>query len=94
MAIDPLSKNARTQFNEMHINLTWNELQERFGFELKSWKKRFNEYLMKQPRETDTMSAFYRFGNDKINPVLNQILGRAPGFPTFSRLIEYITKKH
>jgi hypothetical protein len=82
------------EFTEMHIQLTWNELHERFGFDLKTWKKKFSDYLMKQPRQTDVVSAFLRFGNDRINPLLNEILGRASGYPTFQRFTEYITSKH
>lgn len=89
-----LSENTKARFSEMHINLTWNELNERFGFELKSWKKQFHEYMAKHPQHKDMVSGFYRFGNDTINPVLNQILGRSSGFPTFNRLVEYITKKY
>lgn len=81
------------EFSEMHIALTWSELQERFGFDLKTWKKKFNDYLMKQPRETDIVSAFLRFGNDRINPILNEILGRSSGYPTFNRLTIYVAKK-
>jgi len=80
-------------FSEMHITLTWNELHERFGFDLKTWKKKFNDYLMKQPRETDIVSAFFRFGNDRLNPILNEILGRSSGYPTFNRLTAYVAKK-
>ncbi len=82
------------EFSEMHISYAWDELHDRFGFDLPAWKKKFNDYLVKQPRETDTVSAFLRFGNDRINPLLNEILGRASGFPTFQRFTEYITNKH
>lgn len=81
-------------FQEQHIHHTWEELHNRFGFDLKTWKKKFNDYLMKQPRETDLVSAFFRFGNDRINPILNEILGRSSGFPTFQRFTEYIQSKH
>lgn len=82
------------EFSEMHISHAWDELHDRFGFDLKTWKKKFNDFLMKQPRETDMVSAFFRFGNDRINPLLNEILGRASGFPTFQRFTEYVTSKH
>lgn len=87
-------KRNRYEFSEMHIRLTWEELNTRFGFDLKTWKKKFDDYQMKQPRETDIVSAFYRFGNDRLNPLLNEILGRSSGYPTFNRLTEYIVKKH
>jgi hypothetical protein len=89
-----VSFSKEQEFSEMHINLTWEELHDRFGFDLKTWKKKFNDYLMKQPRETDLVSAFLRFGNDRLNPLLNEILGRPSGFPTFNRLTTYVTKKH
>jgi hypothetical protein len=82
------------EFSEMHIALTWDELHSRFGFDLMTWKKKFNDYLMKQPRETDIVSAFLRFGNDRLNPLLNEILGRSSGYPTFNRLTTYVAKKH
>jgi hypothetical protein len=82
------------EFSEMDISRTWDELHERFGFDLKTWKKKFSDYLMKQPREADIIGAFFRFGNDRINPLLNEILGRASGFPTFQRFTEYITAKY
>jgi hypothetical protein len=89
-----ISTSKEQEFSEMHINLTWDELHDRFGFDLKTWKKKFNDYLMKQPRETDLVSAFLRFGNDRLNPLLNEILGRASGYPTFNRLTSYVAKKH
>lgn len=79
-------------FSERHIGLTWVELHHRFGFDQKSWEKKFNDYLMKQPRGTDIVSAFFKFGNDRINPILNELLGRASGFPTFNRFLEFIVK--
>ncbi|HYF68341.1 MAG TPA: hypothetical protein VD884_09395 [Ohtaekwangia sp.] len=83
-----------SEFGEMHINLTWDELHERFGFDLKTWKKKFSDYLMKHPGEPDMISAFFRFGNDRINPLLNEVLGRSSGYPTFNRLTTYVAKKH
>jgi hypothetical protein len=85
---------AETEFSEMHIQLTWEELHTRFGFDLKTWKKKFHDYRSKNAREKDEVALFYRFGNDRINPILNEILGRSPGFPTFNRLVVYITRKH
>lgn len=46
----------------------WEELQERFGFPLKLWKKRFAEYLAKQKGEDEIAGVFLRFGSDSINP--------------------------
>ena len=88
------ARSGHQEFSEMHITITWEELHGRFGFDIKTLKKKFNDYLLKHPRETDVVAAFYRFGNDRINPLLNEILGRASGFPTFQRFTEYIATKH
>lgn len=87
-----IPNSADVEFNEMHMAQAWQVLHERFGFNIAVWKKSFEAYLLKQPRETDTFSAFFRFGNEQINPVINQILGRNQGFPTFNRMIDYIMK--
>ena len=79
---------------EYHITLIWGELKERFGFDIKKWKQhKFPQFLRKQPRGVSEIDAFYRFGNDFINPLLNDILGRPPAYPTFNNLVNYIVKK-
>lgn len=88
-----LSREAENEFMEYHITQVWNELHDRFGFDLKKWKIRFREYQQKHPRITSEISAFNRFGFDEINPVLNKILCRNPLFPTFNNLVEYVVRK-
>jgi hypothetical protein len=79
-------------YEETYIRLVWTELQLRFGFPTKPWKKRFVDYCQ-QNNITDPVEGFYKFGNDVLNPVLNEILCRKRGYPTFQRLVEYVTKK-
>jgi hypothetical protein len=88
-----LSRETENEFMEYHITKVWNELHDRFGFDIKKWKEKFNAYLQKHPRDVSEMSVFYRFGHDEINPVLNKILCRNQLFPTFNNLVEYVVKK-
>jgi hypothetical protein len=85
-----LSKETENDFSEHHISKVWNELHERFGFNLKYWKAQFEEDLKRVSRSDSIESAFYQFGCVRINPLINQILGRTSGYPTFQNLIEYI----
>src|SRR5690349_128158 len=87
-------KNIGHHFQEMHIKFVWDELQERFGFPIKAWKKAFNDYLGKQPRNSNDVESFLKFGSIFINPVLNQILLRNSLHGTFNNLVEYILKKN
>ncbi len=79
-------------FEEANIRLVWSELHTRFGFPLEPWKKRFDEYC-KRSLTKDRVEGFYLFGNDVINPVLNGILCRKSGHPTFLKLVEYVAKR-
>ena len=80
-------------FQEMHIEIVWDELRLRFGFDIKAWKKEFHEFLSTQPRNTAEPDAFIVFGNRRINPVLNGILRRNELFPTFNKLVAYILNR-
>ena len=89
-------RNQRTlqhDFELMHINLVWNELHDLFHFDKPGWKKRFAEYLLRQKRGVSEVEAFFRFGNDQINPILNEILARRPGYDTFNSLCRYVLNK-
>jgi hypothetical protein len=90
------SQNPRSsglaQFEEAYVRLVWSELHTRFGFPVHDWKKRFLNYCQ-QSRINDPVEGFYKFGNEVINPVLNEILCRKTGHPTFQKLVEYVAKK-
>ena len=85
-----LSREAEYEFSESHISKVWEFLHEKFGFNLKHWKAEFNAYLQKHPRETSEMGVFYRFGHERIEPILNKILGRREHYSTFNALVEYV----
>jgi len=78
------------EFQEAHIEKVWALLHEKFHFNLPEWKKEFKGFLGKQPRNTDITDAFLIFGSRFIDPVLNDILKRRNGYPTWNRLIEYV----
>ncbi|MFZ6013666.1 MAG: hypothetical protein ACOYXT_25225 [Bacteroidota bacterium] len=86
-------KRLEHDFEEMHIAMVWEELHLRFGFNIKEWKKLFLEYREKQPREMRVTGAFFRFGNQHINVLLNKILCRSSGFATWNNLCEYVMQK-
>ena len=81
-------------FEPMHIDLVFRELEGRFGFNQKAWRKKFEEYLSRQPRTTGEMDAFIKFGISFINPVLNEILCRNALHATFVKLLFYIVEKN
>jgi hypothetical protein len=81
-----------TYFEEAYIRLIWSELHTRFGFPVDAWKKRFSQYC-ELSKIIDPIEGFYKFGNEVINPVLNEILCRKTGYPTFQNMVEYVTKK-
>ena len=83
---------SATHFEEANIRIGWSELHTRFGFPLEPWKKRLDDYR-KRSNIKDPVEAFYQFGNVVINPVLNEILCRKSGYPTFLRLVEYVGKR-
>jgi hypothetical protein len=81
--------------SEFHIDAVWKYLEHKFGFNLKKWKARFEEHrkdLRIRRRDLDDSKSmhFYHFGNMVINPVLNEILGRHNGYPTFNYMVNFI----
>ena len=84
---------TRREFEEMHISLVWEELHERFGFPVKEWKKKFAAYFDQQSRQLPIVDAFFIFGNEQINPILNRILCRGEVYPTWNHFCEFVRTK-
>ncbi len=78
---------------EVHIEMVWDELESRFGFPKKEWKKAFKEHLSNQHKSEDAIGIFLKFGNQRINPIINGILMRNEHHPTFNKLVEYVIRK-
>lgn len=70
----------------------WDLLADKFGFNVKEWKLRLLEYKLRHHRRELETDVFLVFGNKVLNPLLNQILQRRSGYPTFNRMVEYVMK--
>jgi len=85
-----MHSNVFDQMDEVHITQIWTELENRFGFPSKQWKKHFKEHLDKQLKSENDISVFIKFGEQQINPILNSLLLRSPYNPTFDKLCQYV----
>lgn len=83
------------EMDALHIQQVFDELADRFGFPEKKWKELWKAHLESKPRGEDEIDLFLKFGNERINPILNALLLRSKVDSTFSNLCEYIiTKSH
>lgn len=83
-------KTEKQYLNEHHITLVWSLLREKFGFDVKEWKRKFLKFHEEQKNGTTITDSFYRFGNKFIEPVLNAILCRRELHPTFNKVVEHV----
>jgi hypothetical protein len=83
---------SATYFAEANIKLVWRELNCRYGFPLEPWKKRFANYC-DQSQIKDRIAGFYKFGDEIINPVMNEILCRSSSYPTFQEFVGDVLRK-
>lgn len=81
------------EMDAVHIQQVFDELTDRFGFPEKEWKALWKNHLDAQPRGEDEIGIFLKFGYERINPILNDLLIRNPSQSTFANLCEYIIKK-
>lgn len=91
--LQDMDPNIFHHMDELHVQQVIDELTDRFGFPEKKWKALWKEYLDKLPRAEDEIGAFLKFGNARINPILNDILIRGEGHGTFNSLCEYVIRK-
>jgi hypothetical protein len=92
---DGFPRHANETLREMDqatIERVFNELVDRFGFPEKKWKLQWSKYLDAQTRGQNEMGIFLKFGYEKINPILNNLLLRQPSHPTFDSLCEFVIK--
>lgn len=89
-----MPRDIEYEMTPVHVKKVWELLEEKFAFNTGAWKKEFKAYYEKQPRTTQEMEAFYDFGFETIQPVLNQILKRDPWHPTWRSLLLYIVRKN
>ena len=92
MAKVPLSvQYIREVFEVEDIDKVWNELERRFHFNIKAWKKEFEVVATNHARFKDLQEVFLEYGKVKIEPLLNVILKRHKQ-PTWINLITYVLK--
>ena len=82
------------EFEEARVAKVWDVLKTTFHFNVSEWKKEYESFLGKQPRNTDNADAFLIFGSRFIEPILNQILKRRTGHPTWNKLIDHVINSY
>lgn len=78
-----------TTFNEEHIELIWQYLNQRFSINLAKWKE-FFAIRCNVSRSIPPCELFVRFGIEHLEPSLNKLLYRPAGHPTWISLIRYV----
>ena len=92
MAKVPLSvQYIREVFEVDDIDKVWDELERRFHFNIKAWKKEFYIVASNHDRFKDLQDVFLDYGKMRIEPVLNLILKR-DRYPTWIKLVTYVLK--
>src|SRR5690242_18328739 len=92
MAKVPLSvQYIREVFEVGDIDKVWNELERRFHFNIKAWKKEFEVVASNSERFKDLQEVFLEYGKINIEPLLNTILKRHR-HPTWINLVSYVLK--
>jgi hypothetical protein len=81
----------RDVFEVADIDKVWNELERRFHFNVKAWKKEFEVIASNSDRFKDLQEVFLEYGKMKIEPLLNIILKRHR-HPTWINLVTYVLK--
>jgi hypothetical protein len=81
----------RDVFEVTDIDKVWNELERRFHFNVKAWKKEFEVIASNSDRFKDPQEKFLEYGKIYIEPLLNIILKRHR-HPTWINLVTYVLK--
>ena len=81
----------RDVFEVKDIDKVWNELERRFHFNVKAWKKEFEIIASNSDRFKDLQEVFLEYGKMNIEPLLNIILKRHRQ-PTWINLVTYVLK--
>jgi len=89
-----MPREVEDELSGIHVEKTWELLEEKFCFNVKVWKQEYKLYYQKQPHSVSEREAFVEFGATFINPVLNMILKRQPHHNTWGNMLIYIVKKH
>ena len=82
----------RDVFEVTDIDKVWNELERRFHFNVKAWKKEFDVIASNSNRFKDLQEVFLEYGKKNIEPILNTILKRHR-HPTWINLVSHVLKE-
>jgi len=66
----------KDEFEEGHMSLVWDELQDRFSINSKEWKQKFEAEFLKQPHSIRKIEFFRKFLIDNFNTSINHFLCR------------------
>lgn len=80
-------------FEEGHITLVWDELQDRFGVNTKKWKEKFEAEFLQQPHAVGKVEFFRRYMIENFNGTINHLLCRHPIEGTINNLLDYVAKR-
>lgn len=83
----------KEEFEEGHMTLVWDELEDHFKINSKEWKKKFEAAFLKEPHSVSKVDFFRKFLVDNFNHTLNHFLCRADWHPTIDNLMEYVVKR-
>jgi len=89
-----MPRDVEDELSTIHIEKTWELLEEKFCFNVKAWKQEYKLYYQKQPHSVSEREAFVEFGAAFINPILNTVLKRQGHHNTWGNMLAYIVKKH
>jgi len=89
-----MPRDVEDELSTVHIEKTWELLEEKFCFNIKIWKQEYKQYYQKQPHSVSEREAFVEYGAQFINPLLNMILKRQSHHPTWGNMLIYVVKKY
>jgi hypothetical protein len=76
-------------FNEEHIDLIWQYMDDNFTMNLKKWKE-FFAIRCNMQRSISRCEMFARFGVEHFQGPMNKLLFRKDNHPTWISLIRYV----
>lgn len=89
-----LPRDVEDELSPVHMAKVWELLEEKFGFNVKAWKKEYQDYFQQLPHSVSEKEAFVEFGAEFINPLLNKILKRREHHNTWGNMLKYIVRRY
>jgi hypothetical protein len=83
----------KDDFEEGHISLVWDELEDRFGVNTKKWKEKFEADFLQQPHAVGRIGFFRKYMIENFNEPINHLLCRHSIHGTMNALMDYVVKR-